>query len=297
MAATKYSDNGGDESQHDLEKQLLSMECHFTWGLDKFVKVVTNIMEKVEFHLQNNPGSWQVGGRNFLAFINEVENRDSTQAFKNLEDALQNAKKEHGDDHERYSVVTCANFAWLYYRQDDHDKAKSYACQVSDICVKVGGTSSMVELTEVFAEKGWSLSKCRGEAYPAAIESFRIALQGDKDNIDWIFGLAIVKSRNEWIHERTQCHKMEVLEGEKLLKKVLDLDPQNTIAMVLLALRLQAREENEEAFSYITEAMEKSPGHPTVLKYAGMFFRRQRTTESMDTSLKILQNALRLAPT
>uniref|UniRef100_UPI0035900859 interferon-induced protein with tetratricopeptide repeats 1B-like n=1 Tax=Myxine glutinosa TaxID=7769 RepID=UPI0035900859 len=296
MAAAKCSDNGGDESRPDLEKLLLSLECHFTWGLDKFVKEVTDIVNKVESHLQNNPGSWQVGGRNFLAFINEVKNKDSTQAFKNLEDALGNAKKEHGHDHERYSVVTYANFAWLYYRQDDHDKAKSYARRVSDVSDKVGGTSSTVA-PEVLAEKGWSLSKCQGDAYPAAIESFRIALQGDKDNVDWMLGYAIVMSRYEWIHEMTRCQKMEVLEGEKLLKNVLDLDPQNTIAMVLLGLRLQAKHQDKKAYSYIGEAMEKSPAHPTVLKYAGMFFRRQRTPESLDASLKILQNALRLDPT
>ncbi|MBN3302730.1 IFIT5 protein, partial [Amia calva] len=76
------------------------------------------------------------------------------------------------------------------------------------------------------------------------------------------------------------------------LRKVLQLEPSDSEAMVLLALKLQ-NVKKEDSLKLVTEALRLSPDVPQVTRYAAKYF---RAAGSVDKSLEILKEAVKLAP-
>ena len=79
----------------------------------------------------------------------------------------------------------------------------------------------------------------------------------------------------------------------KQFRRVLELDSDHAEAMVLLALKLQELSQEGEASTLVERALQKSPGHPYVLRYAAMFYRKEGDVEN---AFKLLEKALKITP-
>ncbi|GCB82536.1 hypothetical protein scyTo_0022349 [Scyliorhinus torazame] len=146
-------------------------------------------------------------------------------------------------------------------------------------------------IPEVYGEKGWALLSSSSQYYEDAKECFKKALEEDPDNIEWNLGYATALSRLEIISGTPE--NCEPTQSMKQFRRVLELDPDHTEAMVQLALKLQDCNQNEEAFTLVEQALHKSPDLPYVLRYAAKFLRREGAVEK---SIELLKKALEITP-
>uniref|UniRef100_A0A8C4X4A7 Interferon-induced protein with tetratricopeptide repeats 5 n=1 Tax=Erpetoichthys calabaricus TaxID=27687 RepID=A0A8C4X4A7_ERPCA len=150
---------------HDtLERQLMQLECYFTWGLEKeavdLEYLVQRLLDSIRLPTE------KVRSFNFLAYAKYMQgcNEDALAYLKQAEDY---AKKDHEDEFEKWVLVTYGNYAWLYYHMGDISK------------------------------KGWCYFRFARKYYKEAIVYFQKALAQEPDDPEWIKGYAMALYRTE----------------------------------------------------------------------------------------------------
>ncbi|KFP80328.1 Interferon-induced protein with tetratricopeptide repeats 5, partial [Acanthisitta chloris] len=276
-------------SKNSLETSLLQLQCHFTWALQEqdvdLDCLEEKTVERIEFSMQSNSNDY-----NLLAYVCHLKNSNE-EALKNLQKAEQVIQKHHPDESAGRNLVTWGNYAWIYYHMERYEEAQIYISKVADISKSLSSTADgKIQLPEVYCGQGWALLHFGEKYYERAKECFEIALKKEPNNPDFNASYAIAMYRLEKIAYR---YNEEAVPSFELLKRAVELNPQDTSLMALLALKLQDLQQVAEGEMYIEAAMQKTPDHPYFLRYAGVFYRRKG---EVDKAVEILKKALRLAP-
>ncbi|XP_059803489.1 interferon-induced protein with tetratricopeptide repeats 5-like [Hypanus sabinus] len=235
--------------------------------------------------------SYQVRSYNQLAFVNGLQG-NYIEAIHNLGEAEKILRENYKVDFERRSIITYGNFAWVHYHMGHLTEAQSYLDKLEMICKPLSdGPPYSAMIPEVYGEKGWSLLRSAAEYYEEAKECFRKGLEEDPDNEQWSMGYATVLFQLEAISgtKENRERRRSVLH----LRRVLEFDPDNSVAMVLLALKLQEFKQKVEANKLVEQALQKTTDFPKVLRYAAKFYRKEQAVEK---AIELLKKALGISP-
>ncbi|XP_062927247.1 interferon-induced protein with tetratricopeptide repeats 5-like [Mobula hypostoma] len=273
-----------------LKEKLDQLQCHFTWRPQK----ETTDLDEMRFRLQYSlklGGQCQAASYNHLAFVNCLQGYFE-EAIENLKEAEKFLRENQTDEFDRRSIITYGNFAWVHYHMGQLTQAQSYLNKLEMICKPLSDGPRYTAMTpEVYGEKGWSLLGSAAEFYEEAKECFAKALEQDPINIEWIMGYATVVSQLESMSGTSEsCDQSQSV---KYFRRVLVLDPDNAVAMVLLALKLQRLRQNEEANKLVEKALQKTSDLPFVVCYAAKYYRE---SGSVEKAIELLKQALELIP-
>ncbi|XP_059803481.1 interferon-induced protein with tetratricopeptide repeats 5-like [Hypanus sabinus] len=278
-------------TQRDLLKENLDqLQCHFTWGPQKGTIDLEDMMYRLQDAI-NLGVKYQATCHNQLAFINCLQGKNK-EAIQNLNAAEEILKDNHNDEFERSIIITYGNFAWVHYHMGQLTEAQSYLDKLEMICKPLSdGPRYTAMIPEVYGEKGWSLIRSAALFYEEAKECFEKALEEDPDNTEWIMGYATALYRLELFSGTPENLKQN--QSVKHLRRVLDLDPNDSMAMVLLALKLKQLKQKETATKLVEQALQKTPDLPYVLRYAAKFYRLE---EDVEKAIRLLKKALEITP-
>ncbi|XP_059803475.1 interferon-induced protein with tetratricopeptide repeats 5-like [Hypanus sabinus] len=276
--------------KESLLEKLRQFQCHFTWVPENdntdFRDLKLRLQDSINLGVK-----YQATSYNHLAFVN-CQQGYYEEAIQNLKKAKKIWRENHKDDFERRSIITYGNFAWVHYHMEQLTEAQSYLDKLEMICKPLSdGPRYTAMIPEVYGEKGWSLLSSAAKYYEEAKECFEKALQDDSDNVEWTMGYATALLRLEVISGVPE--DQERSQPVKYLRRVLELDPDDTLAMVMLALKLQGFNGSEKANELIKEALRKSPDLPYVLRYAAKFY---RIGGDVDNAIGLLKRALEFTP-
>ncbi|NWI19086.1 IFIT5 protein, partial [Crypturellus soui] len=277
-------------SRNDLKCSLQQLQCHFTWRLVKEDVDLESLEDKMGHQIEFLTQSL-IAGYNMLSYVCHLKHLNEN-ALQNLQKAEKEIKKKHPDDIERRSLVTWGNYAWIYYYMNKYEEVQSYLRKVENACKKLSSTARFqVELPEIYSEKGWALLKFGRGYYSRAKESFQNALEREPDDPEFNVGYAIAVYRLENISGGSSNSESSALTA---LRRAVQLSPNDTSVVALLALKLQDLNLADEGERYIKEALNKTPDFPYFLRYAAMFYRRK---SEVDKALELLRKSLAITPT
>ncbi|XP_064000812.1 interferon-induced protein with tetratricopeptide repeats 5-like [Pogoniulus pusillus] len=272
-------------SKTSLKSSLLQLECYFTWTLLKQDVDLNDLEERINHQIEFLTKS-KVRSYNLLSYVCHLNNSNE-EALRNLQKAEEEVKRNHPDEIARRSLLTWGNCAWICYYMGRYEEAQKYASKVENSRKKFSSTPQWKDqLPEIYAEEGWALLKFGKKYYERAKTCFENALRNEPDNPEFNTGYAITMYRLE-----NPSLKQSV--SINLLKRAVELDPENTSLLVLFALKLQDLKQIDEGERHIEEAMKKTPDLPHVLQYAAKFYRRKG---ELDKAVKLLEKALTMTP-
>uniref|UniRef100_A0A8C4X4B4 Interferon-induced protein with tetratricopeptide repeats 5 n=1 Tax=Erpetoichthys calabaricus TaxID=27687 RepID=A0A8C4X4B4_ERPCA len=273
---------------HDtLERQLMQLECYFTWGLEKEAVDLEYLVQRLLDFIR--VPTEKVRSFNFLAYAKYMQgcNEDALAYLKQAEDY---AKKDHEDEFEKWVLVTYGNYAWLYYHMGDISKAQDFLSKIEDICKNIPSASCYsAPLSIVDGEKGWCYFRFARKYYKEAIVYFQKALAQEPDDPEWIKGYAMALYRTESF----DIISMEESLALKQLKRAMELNPEDAHIVVLLGLKLIYLEQRDEGIKLLEKALTLAPDEPYVIRYVA---KGLRNTGCEDESIKLLKRALEKMP-
>ncbi|XP_026869302.2 interferon-induced protein with tetratricopeptide repeats 5-like [Electrophorus electricus] len=261
-----------------LLEELLQLECHFTWELNKEDLNITDLLNRLEQHVELNLGGTAGLAQtyNSLAFVRYLLGSPKEALIK-LEESVALTRECHENNCDKWLIVTYGNLAWIQYHIKCYTECESYLDKLRDIAEKFPASAS------VLGEKAWTLFKFSRKYYGRAQECFKKALELEPDDAHWNTGYAFVLHRTE-----TCSSSLDDSPAVKQLQRAMDINPGNDELRVLLALRLAQFKEYDKAERLVEEALENSPTAPKVIRYVGKFF---RDYGSLDRSLALLKRA------
>ncbi|XP_078269264.1 interferon-induced protein with tetratricopeptide repeats 5-like [Rhinoraja longicauda] len=279
-----------DALKESLLVKLGQLQCHFTWGPQMDDVDLDDVKQKLQDSIIIG-GNRQGVPHNQLAYVNYLQGNHE-EALRDLEEAERHLSEIHGDGLERRSIVTHGNRAWLHYHMGQLSEVQSYLDKLEVTCGSLTqGPHVTAMLPEVWGEKGWSLLSSSSQCCEEAKECFTRALEEDPDNVEWAMGYATALYRLEsisGIHENP-----EESQSVRQLRRVLELDPGESVARVMLALRLQEFKQKVEANKLVKEALRTTPDSPFMLRYAAKFYRIEN---DVDKAIGLLKKALEFTP-
>ncbi|XP_032890372.1 interferon-induced protein with tetratricopeptide repeats 5-like [Amblyraja radiata] len=292
QAHHSWAPNGDprDSLRESLLVKLGQLQCHFTWGPQMDIVDLDNVKQRLQDSIIIG-GKHQGVPHNYLAYINYLQG-NCEEALRDLEEAERRLREIHGDGFERRSIVTHGNRAWLHYHMEQLSEAQSYLDKLEVMCGPLTqGPHVTAMVPEVLGEKGWSLLSSSSQCCEEAKECFARALEEDPDNTEWNMGYATALYRLESISGIPE--NPEVSQLVRQLRRVLELDPGESVARAMLALGLQEFQQKAEANELVEEALRTSPDSPFVLRYAAKFYRKQH---DVDNAIGLLKKALEFTP-
>ncbi|XP_032871914.1 interferon-induced protein with tetratricopeptide repeats 5-like [Amblyraja radiata] len=273
-----------------LKKNLDQLQCHFTWGPQKETIDLDDMMYRLQDSIDLNL-KYKARSCNQFAFVNSLQG-NYEDAIQNLKEAEKILRENYKDAFERSSIITYGNYAWVHYHMGQLTEAQSYLDKLEMICKPLtDGPRYTAMIPEVYGEKGWSLLRSAAQYYEEAMECFEKALEEDPNNTEWIMGYATALYRLEAIPGTPE--KCKSSQSVNHLRRVLELDPEESLAMVMLALKLQENKQKKEANELVQQALQKSPDVPKVLRNAAKFYRLEQAGEK---AIELLKKALGRTP-
>ncbi|KAM5322311.1 uncharacterized protein AAES06_015689 [Glossophaga mutica] len=282
MSSTRYMVSS-EVSKNSLEKILPQLKCHFTWDLLKEESVSSDLEYRVCDQIKFLKTEFKATMYNLLAYIKHLrgENEAALECLQKAEESIQQA---HADQAEIRSVVTWGNYAWVYYHMGRLAEAQVYADKVKQVCKKYSNPYS-IECPELDCEEGWTLLRCGGKQNERAKVYFEKALEKKPNNPEFSAGLAIAVYRLDEKPPKQFC--------ASVLKRAIELSPDNQYVKVLLALKLQKISKEAEGEPLVVEALEKAPCQTDVLHSAAKFYKKKG---DLDKAIELFEKALESLP-
>lgn len=272
-----------------LEEELCKLECHFTWELKKEELDLTDLLNRLEQHVDFNLGG-EAGlaqTYNSLGFVKYLLG-SPRDAIGFLQKCVELTREGHKNDFDKWLIVPYGNLAWLKYHMKCFSECESYLEKIRSIAQKCPDSAAVLH-HEVLGEKAWAYFKFSRKYYKQAKECFEKALELEPTNPEWNCGYAFVLHRIE-----AQCSTATDSPTIKQLRQAMDTNPDNDEIKALLALRLAQCKVYDEAERLVEEALEGSPNAPHVIRYVGKFL---RAYGSVEMSIALLKRALEKSPT
>ncbi|XP_040831671.1 interferon-induced protein with tetratricopeptide repeats 1B-like isoform X2 [Ochotona curzoniae] len=281
-----------EESQGNLIKdRLIQLRCHFTWELIiediEVPELEYRILEEIQF-LET---SYNAGIHNLLAYVKHLQGKNE-DALECLEEGENLCHRDQAEQPDVRCLVTCGNYAWVYYHMGRWEDTQNYLDKVQEICNRFEDSSRYrVECPEMDCVEGWALLKCGIKHYERAKACFQRALEVDPENPEFNTGYAIVTYRLDYPPRRLS----NISEAFSLppLRKAISLNPQDGYLKALLALKLQDVGKEAEGEEHIEEALTHGSSQAYVFRYAAKFYRRQGHP---DKALRYIEEALNATP-
>uniref|UniRef100_A0A8C3U7D6 IFIT5 protein n=1 Tax=Catharus ustulatus TaxID=91951 RepID=A0A8C3U7D6_CATUS len=263
--------------------------CHFTWDLHKedvgLEALEERILDHIKFVKECN-----ITDYNILSYVCHLKNSNE-EGLRNLQKAEEAIQEHHPGEIARRSLVTWGNYAWIYYHMQRYEEAQTYVSKVENSCKKLSGTAlGKIQLPEVCAEQGWALLRFGDKYHERVKNCFENALTSEPDNPDFNAGYAIAMFRLESF---AWWNSLEIRPCLEALRRAVELNPNNTTLLALLALELQRLKQTNEGERYIEEGLQKTPDFPGFLQYAAIFYRKKG---KLGKAVNILKKALALTP-
>uniref|UniRef100_A0A8D0G1U0 Interferon-induced protein with tetratricopeptide repeats 5 n=1 Tax=Sphenodon punctatus TaxID=8508 RepID=A0A8D0G1U0_SPHPU len=277
-------------SKNSPKTILLQLECHFTWqllkedvhldGLEETNRVQIKFLTKKSMNVKP-----KVVIFNLQAYVKHLKGKNE-EALESLQRA-EKVQADHVDDTDstdRQSLVTWGNYAWVCYHMGKLTEAQAYISKIESSCKKLSSPYRYkVQHHEILYEKGSAFLTFGPKYYERAKECFAKALEEEPSNPFYNNRYATAVYRLEDFYTKGSSGKESSLEA---LRHSVKLNPNNTVGMALLALKLQDIKQAEEGERYIEEALQKTPDFYNLLKYAGKFYRRQGDVEKSQECLR-----------
>uniref|UniRef100_A0A452SC28 Interferon induced protein with tetratricopeptide repeats 5 n=1 Tax=Ursus americanus TaxID=9643 RepID=A0A452SC28_URSAM len=265
----------------------VGVRIHFTWNLlkeDILFDIEDTIGQQLEFVTTES----RLTLYNLLVYVKLLkgQNEDALECLEQAEDLIE---REHSEKEVR-RLVTWGNYAWVYYHMDQLKEAQKHLDKIGIVCKKLSSPSDYkLDRPEIDCEKGWALLKFGGNYYHRAKAAFEKALEAEPNDPEFNIGYAITVYRLDDT-DRHGCIKSFSLGP---LRKAVTLNPGNACIKVLLALKLQDVQAEDEGERYIEEILDQISSQPHVLRCTAKFYRRKN---SWDKALEVLKKALKVTP-
>ncbi|KAA0725333.1 Interferon-induced protein with tetratricopeptide repeats 1B [Triplophysa tibetana] len=192
----------------------------------------------------------------------------------------------HEEEFHKALIITFGIVAWLNYHMKNYTECESYMKKVQKINENISCESSSVP--EVLGEKGWAFLKFSQNYYERARQSFLKALDLEPDVGEWNAGYAIALYRTEF--EDFTYENSSII---KQLRRAIETNPDDDVLKIFLAMQLVKYKIYEEAERLVEKALQRSPDHPHVLRYAGKFY---KSKGCVNQGIALLRKALELSP-
>ncbi|XP_073452469.1 interferon-induced protein with tetratricopeptide repeats 5-like [Aquarana catesbeiana] len=274
-----------------LMDRLLKLQCHFTWDLLGEDVDIDNVEERLNDQIVFLQGALKHRMYNLLAYLKHLKG-DHEKAMIQLQNAeahIQRSKISEDTDVRR--TVMYANFAWVFYHQNQFNKSFTYAEKVETIIKQYESPPKKnTLLLDIYGEQGWTYLSFTGKYYKWAAECFEKALELDPEDPELNSGYAITVDRMETF----SCGSNTENKSFPLLERAVVLNPRDTVVKVLLALKCLDMKNYNQGAMLIEQALQEQPESPYVLRYAAKFYRKSK---KINKAIAMLTEAVSLTPT
>ncbi|XP_070570651.1 uncharacterized protein [Ptychodera flava] len=284
-------------------EELGRFPSQFIWNLeDGTERNFEQRLSKIERHLRETPNIRPIPFKTLRGYlhVSKIAPRGSVDhmcALKWFDEALKDNETEVTKSGDRdgplgEKVIILANKAWVYLQIGNTDEVDKLLKKLNDIC-RDWLTSKQIAYVE--AHRAVSLV-CFGPAkFSESVACYERSLKEYPENVDWLFGLALVTGRKDrYDFSVSKKNRSASLDREEVcLRKVIQLDPNYSLARVFLAEKI-VNNQIGEAQHHIEEALRRAPNTTVVLQRSGQFFRKLK---HLDRALGLFERALELEPT
>ncbi|XP_070569827.1 interferon-induced protein with tetratricopeptide repeats 5-like [Ptychodera flava] len=277
-----------------LEVKLKELPCHFTWNFEsKTERDIEDLKGRVLDSLRDYPDKQVVPTKTLIGYLymsplNKPGKRQHHKALEWLEQAIEandaDVKEDLGAVGDKIVILSCK--AWILRKLGKNPEARKLNTEIGKL-QKTENVTAYLSAHEAFA--GWWFGPSH---YERAAKLYDTALKAYPDKEPWWFELALIVGRLERRDGATRSPE-GVTREELLLRKVLTLNPNRSLARVFLGRQLAYRGKNDEAKEHFREALETDPHNVTVVQRIGEFYLRQKW---LDTALSTFEKAIKLAP-
>ncbi|XP_077310311.1 interferon-induced protein with tetratricopeptide repeats 5-like [Lithobates pipiens] len=280
-----------DIVKKSLMDRLLKLQCHFTWHLLGEDVDIDNVEERLNDQIVFLPDALKHRMYNLLAYLKHLKG-DHEEAMIQLQNAEEHIQESNiSEDTDVRRTVMYANFAWVFYHQNQFTKSSIYATKVEIILKQYESPPNKNTLIlDIYGEQGWAYLSFTGKYYQQAAECFEKALELDPEDPELNSGYAMAVYRMEGISYSSNTE----IKSFPLLERAVRLNPRDTVLKVLLALKCLDMKNYNQGTMLVEQALQEQPESPYVLRYAGEFYRRN---EKINEAIAILKKAVSLTPT
>ncbi|XP_062376310.1 interferon-induced protein with tetratricopeptide repeats 5-like [Sardina pilchardus] len=208
--------------QTDLQRQLDSVECHFTWNLSCNVSILHRQQERLEDRSRHGC-TWEGHLYNLLGYVVYHIQDSAEEALLHLRQAEVVLKEQEPEGRGPRLLVNQANLAWVHYHLGELPECQSYLEEVTRLQEEFPAPPGCELHPEVYGEKGWTLVKFEHDFQKLAVANFEMALRGETDRKEWHVGLALAKYK-VYFNEGNEELRGEIIEQIKIAKTK---DPDN----------------------------------------------------------------------
>ncbi|XP_077310312.1 antiviral innate immune response effector IFIT1-like [Lithobates pipiens] len=274
-----------------LMDRLLKLQCHFTWDLLGEDVDIDNVEERLNDQIVFLPDALKHRMYNLLAYLKHLkgDHEEAMIQLQNAEAHIQGSNISEDTDVRR--TVMYANFAWVFYHQNQFNKSFTYAEKVETILKQYESPPKKnTLLLDIYGEQGWTYLSFTGKYYQRAAECFAKALELDPEDPELNSGYAMTVYRMESFGYSSNTENKSF----PLLERAVRLNPKDTVLKVLLAVKCQDMNNYNQGTMLIEQALQEQPESPYVLRYAAKFYRKNK---QINEAIAMLKKAVSLTPT
>ncbi|XP_065812356.1 interferon-induced protein with tetratricopeptide repeats 1-like [Labrus bergylta] len=224
--------NSAAQSQTTLE----SLQCHFTWDLDRSRPKLLRLTHKMEDFSKEKGNRWLGHIYNLWGFI-QYKLGLNEEARNLFQKAAETLNKLRDADEGPWLVVNYGNLAWLHHHLGDLEESQAYLSKVDALMEKYPSPSQDDLHPEIYAEKAWTLMFF-GEDMILVVDYYEKAARMQPDMVDWNTSYVIwLKKAQNFSDTRLDPDLLEKMRQAK------ERDPEN---LYLAALYLEQRADEGE---------------------------------------------------
>ncbi|XP_074524827.1 antiviral innate immune response effector IFIT1-like [Halichoeres trimaculatus] len=274
-----------DQRQTALE----SLQCHFTWDLDRTRSVLLLLRDKLEDIGSEEGHRWLGHIYNLRGFIQHKLglHDDAQRLFNQAAEAFHRMRPA---DQGPWLVVNYGNLAWLHHHLGDQEQSQAYLSQVDALMEKYPPPSQGELHAEVCAEKAWTLMYLRGD-FKVAAGLFERAAGMQPDMVEWTTSHVLSLVREQ--ERRETGVTPDLLEK---MRQAMDQDPEN---LYLAVLYLEKRAKTGERVGDEAREFAKNNLEPLSRSFQAfrVLLRVYKHNCSVDEAIELAEDALRQHPT
>ncbi|XP_060902108.1 interferon-induced protein with tetratricopeptide repeats 1-like [Labrus mixtus] len=173
---------------------LKSLQCHFTWDLDRRRSRLLLLRDKMEDIRTEEGNRWLGHIYNLWGFIQYKLgfNKEAKSLFQKAAETLNQLRNA---DEGPWLVVNYGNLAWLHHHLGDQAESQACLSKVDALMENYPSPSQDEHHPEIYAEKAWALMFLRGDM-TLVVDYFEKATRMQPDMVEWntSYVLALVKN-------------------------------------------------------------------------------------------------------
>nr|XP_020511755.1 interferon-induced protein with tetratricopeptide repeats 1B-like [Labrus bergylta] len=267
------------QSQTTLE----SLQCHFTWDLDRSRPKLLLLTHKMEDFSTEEGNRWLGHIYNLWGFIQYKLglNEEANSLFQKAMEALNKLRKA---DEGPWLVVNYGNLAWLHHHLGDQAESQAYLSKVDALMEKYPSPSQDDLHPEICAEKAWTLMFF-GEDKKLVVDYYEKAARMHPKMVDWntsyVIWLKKVKNFSDTRLDRDLLEKM---------RQAKERDPENLyLAALYLEQRANKRENIRDEVCELAENVSSNCSNSGMWALLNLYIEHISVDEAVKLAEKVLK--------